>query len=289
MGSADIVPGVSGGTMALIVGVYERLIQALSEGFGAVLKLVRGDARGALADLKALDWGLLAPLLLGIGLALVTMARVIPPLLEAYPVQMHGLFFGLVGASIAIPAMRVRRMKGRLMAAFGVAALAAFVLTGLPAQATATEPGLIRVFLSAAVAICAMILPGVSGAFLLKVMGMYEATLAAVNARDLAYVVVFALGAGIGLGTFSKLLHYLLDRAHDWTMIVLAGLMLGALRALWPWGHAEQAVRLPLPGEPIGSTLGLMTLGFVLVGALVVYEVRKRGAEPDVPESDLPE
>lgn len=276
MGAADSVPGVSGGTMALIVGIYERLLRSIGTGFRAILTVLRLDFRGAVEHLKRVEWALVLPLGAGIGTALVVAAEIIPGLLEQYPAQMRGLFLGMVGASIAIPWKRVERHTAALTSFALLAAVAAFVFSGLPALGAA-EPTPLRTLLSASVAICAMILPGVSGAFLLEVLGMYEPTLEAIHARDLMYVATFAVGATFGLGSFALLLSRMLQRMHDPTMMVLVGLMLGSLRALWPWQTEDRT----LMWAPDTSTLGIVGVitvaGFVFVWAIERWGSR-RGA-----------
>lgn len=270
MGAADVIPGVSGGTMALIVGIYRRLIAAISSLFSAVVALLKLDASGASTHVLAVEWRLLLPLGLGIITALIIGARIIPSLMEVYPHESLGLFFGLVAASIAIPWKRIERKTVLVIAVAVAAAVVAFLLTGIPPRRGA-DPSLLRVFASAAVAICAMILPGVSGAFLLKVIGMYEVTLAAVNARDVSYVAVFILGAAAGLGIFSKLLNWLLSNWYDVTMAALVGLMMGALRALWPWQAVDRSLDLPHGGEPIWGVVILGLAGFLFVTLLAVW------------------
>ncbi|MDX1530914.1 MAG: DUF368 domain-containing protein, partial [Rhodothermales bacterium] len=224
------------------------------------------------------------PLAAGILTAIVIGAKVIPPLMEAYPVGSRALFFGLVAASLVIPWRRIRALPGWGYAAGAAAGAAAFFLVGLPIGREA-DPALLRVFASAAVAICAMILPGVSGAFLLKVLGIYEPTLAAISDVNAAYVLVFVLGAATGITLFSKLLSYLLDHHHDLTMIVLVGLLAGSLRALWPWQgtrlvHGE-LVHTPaelLPPPDLTSALvigGVALVGFALVSGLTWLGARK--------------
>ncbi|WP_022836244.1 DUF368 domain-containing protein [Salisaeta longa] len=275
MGGADIIPGVSGGTMALIVGVYERLVAAISHAARWALALLRGAPAERRAQWQAIEWRLILPLGAGIGGALVLGAQIIPPLLNAYPAQMQGLFLGLVGASIAIPALRMEQHTWRHGLIALVFAIAAFYFTGLPAVGMAEDPGMVRVFVSAASAICAMILPGVSGAFLLKVLGLYEATLGAINTFDLVYLAVFAAGAGLGLSAFATLLQWLLRTIHDGTMAALLGLMVGALRALWPYTTPQRALQWPGPGDPVASVALLALAGAAFVGALTWYSVQR--------------
>ena len=276
MGAADIIPGVSGGTMALIVGIYTRLIEGLSEVFSAVLSILKLDIPKARLHSRQAEWSLLLPLGFGIATALFIGARVIPGLLERYPHQCLGLFFGLVAGSIMIPWRRIDRPGLIHVAIAAAAAVVAFFLTGFPPQHGFT-PSLFQVFGAAAVAICAMILPGISGAFLLKAMGMYEVTLLALNARDFVYVAVFVLGAAVGLGLFSEVLNWLLKHHYNTTMAALVGLMAGALRALWPWQDADRAIQLPSAGDPVGIVVILALAGFVFVTLLAVVGTRLEG------------
>lgn len=279
MGAADIIPGVSGGTIALIVGVYERLIDAISHLSTLGLRLVRFDLKGARQARAAVDWKLILPLAAGIATAIVTASQFLPFLLDTYPHQMRGLFFGLVAASIVVPWLRIGRFTLRLFLVALAAAALAFFFVGLPMMATSTQPSLPRVFASASVAICAMILPGISGAFLLEVLGIYAATTEALKNAEVVYVLVFCAGAAIGLGFFSKVLDWLLERHHDLTMAALIGLMAGSLRALWPWQPWEiqrRTLLWPSAGDPVMSVVLLAGLGFVAVSLLVWWGARAR-------------
>ena len=264
MGSADVVPGVSGGTVALVVGIYERLIHSVRAGASGIFAGVRLDLAAARRRFGEVDWALMLPLGVGIVTALYIGSRIVPHLLETYPVQVRALFFGLIVGSIFIPLRRMRHVAGTELAIMAVAAVAAFVLVGLPPRAI-EDPPLPLVLAFAGIAICAMILPGVSGAFLLLVLGIYEATLEALSSLNAPYVAVFVAGAAIGLGLFSKLLEWLLDRYHEWTMAALVGLMAGSLRALWPWLDEDRAIL----GPPDAGALGLAA-GLALVGAVAV-------------------
>ncbi len=271
MGGADVIPGVSGGTVALIVGIYSRLIASIRSAVGIGLAGLRGDRLGARRSTGEVEWLLVLPLGLGIICALGIGSAVIPTLLERYPVQMSALFFGLIVGSLALPWGRSGAAGPTRLVIAGAAAVVAFALVGLPPREV-SDPGLVRVFLSAAVAICAMILPGVSGAFLLLVLGLYEHTLDAIKHLDLLYIAVFGAGAVLGLGAFSKLLSYLLDEHHDLTMAALTGLMAGSLRALWPWLTEDRGLLAP-PG--IGEALAALLIG--VVGALAVMALIRVG------------
>lgn len=265
MGSADVIPGISGGTVALIVGIYERLIAS-----------IRAAASLRLRDV---EWGFVLPLATGILVAVGVGTLVIPPLLEAYPAQARSLFFGLVAASIPVPWRRISRHGGRELLIVALAALVAFVLVGVPPRVIA-EPSAWQGFAAAAVAICAMILPGVSGAFLLEAMGMYEPTLRAARELNVPYVAAFGAGAVLGLGAFSKVLGYLLDHHPDATMAALVGLMAGALRALWPWLEEDRSFLAP-PGDigHVAVVVALALLGFLAVTGLITFGARREEAD----------
>lgn len=267
MGGADIIPGVSGGTVALIVGVYERLIDSLSVVFSAALSAVRGQRSHGRAKFAEVEWRLVIPLALGILTAIAVGSQIIPPLMERYPEESRGLFFGLVAASVAIPWLRIDSHGVRELLVVLAAAVIAFVLVGLP-PAESADPPLLRVFGSAAVAICAMILPGVSGAFLLEVLGMYEPTLRAIGEIDVIYLLVFVAGAATGLAVFSELLSWLLHHWHDVTMSALTGLMVGSLRALWPWQQGAREMVFPDLADPVAPVILLALVGFASVSVL---------------------
>jgi putative membrane protein len=274
MGAADSVPGVSGGTVAFIVGIYDRLIGSISSAFHAVVALIRFDPKSSRARLSQIEWGLIVPLLLGIGTAIVLAAGVVLQALERYPEPARALFLGMVGASVIVPWKRITRVQSSTWLLAAIGGILAFVLSGLP-PGTISDPSAAAIFGSAMVAICAMILPGVSGAFLLLVLGMYEPTLDAVHNRDLGFVAVFGLGAGVGLGSFSLLLNAALRRFHDETMAVLVGLMLGSLRALWPWQTDDRALLRPGSAGSAAAMLGIALIGFALVFALERWGSKK--------------
>jgi putative membrane protein len=264
MGGSDAIPGVSGGTMALIVGIYRRLIDSISSFVSLVLATVRFDAEARRQHARAVDWRLVLPLGGGVLTAFAVAMQVIPYLLETYPEQMRGLFFGLVAASVV---------------AF---AAAAYALVGLPQQ-SAADPSPLRVFFSASVAICAMILPGVSGAYLLHAFGVYEATFRHLGDLDAVYFLAFGGGAVFGLGAFSKLLDWLLEHYHDATMTALTGLMAGALRALWPWQAESRALQFPGAGDPLASVLALAAAGFLFIAVITWLGAERLDEDPGEP------
>ena len=280
MGAADVVPGVSGGTVALVFGIYHRLIDAIRTGSSALGHLARRDATGAVAALRSVEWSFLIPLLAGIGLAVFSLSGLIEFLLEDHPVATAGAFFGLVLGSVVVAWQLVETRDLQRVVTLVAVAAATFVLLGLRESTSATAVGqaddahLLVWFGSGAVAICAMILPGISGSFLLVTMGMYGPVLAAVNDRDLVPVAVFALGCVTGLAGFSHVLHWALSHHYDTVMAALVGLMLGSVRVVWPWPHGVDSTAIHAPSDPVATTIGLIALGVVVV--LAVNEVGKR-------------
>ena len=267
MGAADVVPGVSGGTMALIVGIYARLIESISNAVRSLPRAVRGGPAAGIDSLRLVEWTLVLPLGAGIATAIIVGSAFIPDLLDDHPVQMCAIFFGLIAASVLLPWRRIGAHTPRTVGVLIAGGIAAFIFSGLPDTA-ATDPSMVAVFLAASLAICAMILPGVSGSFLLLVVGMYEPTLDAVHDRDMVYVAVFLAGAVVGISVFSTLLRWLLASAHDLTMAALVGLMVGSLRALWPFLEEDRGLRLPQDGEPVVLAVVLAVGAFAAILAL---------------------
>ena len=269
MGSADIVPGVSGGTVALVLAIYQRLVAAIRNGSSALGHLLKVDFRGAWELVRQVDWVFLIPLVLGILTAVVTLAGAIEHQLEVNPIQMSGLFLGLVAGSTVVATRLLTRRDLREWALIIGAGIAFFIALGFTDGAS--EEGLVGniplwgIFLSGAVAICAMILPGISGSFLLVVLGTYAAVLAAVNERDVLTIGVFAVGCVVGLALFSQFLHWALSEHYDTVMAVMIGLMLGSVRVLWPWPEGTESVRLGAPDEVVAMTVALAVLGLALV------------------------
>jgi len=295
IGIVEIVPGVSGGTVALIIGVYETLIDGAGHLARGAALVVADGVRGrgiqrAMAHFRSVRWSVVLPLGVGMLTAIVVGAALLAPLLESNPVQTKAVFAGLIAASLIVP---IRMVGGRWRAHEVVVAIAAavtsFLLTGLPPAAEA-DPSLVIVAIAAAFAICALVLPGVSGSFLLLTVGMYAPTLAAVNDRNLAYLGAFILGAVIGLGVFVSGLQWLLAHRHRITLVVMTGLMAGSLRALWPW-QTEQNDLLP-PDDDLGGVILLFLLAAALVLALIAVEsvlLKRRLLSPDSVSDEHPD
>ncbi|GAB3150903.1 DUF368 domain-containing protein [Microbacterium neimengense] len=274
IGAVEVVPGVSGGTVALIVGVYATLIEAASHVVRGTLALTdvfrrKGVARSA-SHFRAVRWRIVAPVLLGMVLAVVLGAKLLAPLVQEFPTETRAVFGGMIAASLLIPIrMLGRDWTWRLAIVAAAAAVAAFFLTGLP-SGTLEDPPLVIVALAASVAVCALVLPGLSGAFLLLVFGLYETTLVALNERNVPYILAFAIGAIVGLSLFVNILRMLLARFHAAMLAIMTGLMLGSLRALWPWQDAAGTAAAP-SGEVMGPVL-LAAAGAAAVLAVVAIQ-----------------
>lgn len=275
MGSADVVPGVSGGTIALVLGIYPRLLAAVGDLSGAAGLILRGRLGGGLSRVRRADWMLLLPLVVGLFAAIITLAKVIERLLEDEPIAMSGLFFGLVAASAVVAWGYLKKPSSQHALIAGAVAVVAFFVLGLRTSAV-TDPPLWVVPLAAGIAICAMILPGISGSFLLLMMGLYEFVLESVNERRLAVIGLFLLGAVIGLGLFSTLLNKLLGRHHDIVMAALVGLMVGSLRVLWPWPDGTETANLASPGGSVFASIALAVIGAVVLLAFGAFDRRRR-------------
>jgi putative membrane protein len=272
MGAADVVPGVSGGTMALVLGVYARLLTALAAVTRPPVRQALRARRWRLAW-RAVDGTFLLGLVAGIAFSVVALAGVVEAALAAFRPQVYALFLGLIAASIVVVAGQVGRWRVAEVVALLAAAVVATVVVGLaPISTPASFPFLV---LTGAIGICALVLPGVSGAFLLVLLGQYETVLGAIARGDLGVLAPFALGAGIGLLAFARLLGGWLRRFPDPTHAALAGFLLGSLRRVWPW-QAEDALRLT-PIAPPGAVDALVALLLVLAGAGAVLLLTRMG------------
>jgi len=281
MGSADIVPGVSGGTVALVLGIYERLIRNVHNGASALKAVVTGRFEQVVPALKRIEWVWVLSLLGGILLAVAVLSSVLEDLLEEQPVRMAALFFGLVAGSLTVAWRLIGRKGSRELATMAVVAIALFLVLGLTSNTSAADDAAEVVtkspwvfFLSGALAICAMILPGISGSFILVMIGMYAEVLGAVNDRDLASLGAFALGCVVGLALFSSFLNWALEHHHDLVMSAMVGLMAGSLRVLWPWPDGAETTEIGAPSGDVTVPIMLAALGFAVV--VVVEQVAVR-------------
>ena len=282
IGVVETVPGVSGGTVALVTGIYDELIDAGHHLTAAARRLVVGPdrAEGMREHLRAINWVLVIPLLIGMAAAVLTVAGPVAGLVETHPQTMRGLFLGLVLGSVLVPVkLSGGAWRGRELLLFALGAAGGLAVTSLPTASLEPSPWIIAP--AAAVAICALVLPGVSGSFILLSLGLYQPTLQAVDERDLGYIAWFGLWACVGLIVIVRAMRHLLVHHHRGTMIVLAGVMIGALRSLWPWQDAAGSLQAPGADWPL--LLGLAVLGILAVQLLVLVESRKvaRAADAD--------
>lgn len=287
IGLVETIPGISGGTVALVVGIYQQLIESASAMIRWGLALVRGRRDEARGYWSNISWRLLIPLGLGMVIAVFTVAGPVVGLVETYPERMRSLFFGMVAASVMVPLLMVRddvtyhrKILGiRHGIFFVVAALIAFGVLSLPAT-QALEPHWYILMPAAAIAVSALVLPGLSGSLVLLTVGLYEPTLRAVEARDIGYILIFGSGLILGLVVIVQILKWLLDHHHSTTLIALSGVMVGALRALWPY-QTEDGALLPI-GDGIGLNVMLALIGAVVVIVMVVADRRmsRSAAQP---------
>jgi len=295
MGSADIVPGVSGGTVALVLGIYDRLISNVSHGARGLKQILTGNLKQFRETLREIEWVWLVSLLAGIFGAIVVLASLIERLLDEQPVRMASLFLGLIIGSVWVAGRLIDRFDAATVAILLGVGAATFLLLGLRTDTEVVDNALEVVtrpswvfFLTGAIAICAMILPGISGSFILVMLGMYTEVLGAVNDRDFAPLIAFMVGAVAGLALFSTLLQWLLDNYRRWMMATMVGLMLGSTRVLWAWPNGTNTTTL---GAPRGDVM--VPVMITIAGTLLVAGVDKLGRhfaarQPDKEPSPVP-
>lgn len=270
MGAADVVPGVSGGTIAFIVGIYDELINSIKSINGKSLKLFFTGKFAAFW--KMINGSFLFSILLGIGISVFSLAKIITWLLVEHPILVWSFFFGLVLASTWFVVKDIKGWNWKTILGFVVGVVVAFYITvATPAE---TPSYLWFIFLCGAIAICAMILPGISGSFILVLLGKYFFIMDAVKTLDLVIIAVFGAGAVVGITSFSRVLSYALKHVRNITLAVLSGFMLGSLNKVWPWkeqittvvdGHDLMIENNILPNQYIVEAVVLMLVGFFMV------------------------
>jgi len=288
MGSADVIPGVSGGTIALITGIYEDLIGALrSIDMKVVHKLLALDIKGVAANVHV---RFLLVLFSGIFIAILSLARLMNYLLHHHPIPTWSLFFGLIAASTVMVGKHVSNWLGKTGISFVAGIIAATLIVNLIPMHTPED--LWFIFFCGIVAICAMILPGISGAFILLILGKYEYVTGALKnpflPQNLIVILVFCMGCAIGLLGFSRVLNYLLQKYHNLTLAFLTGLIAGSMQKIWPWKEIidTQVIRgkthaiwggpimPPSINQELFIAAGLAVLGFVAV--LMIERLSKK-------------
>ncbi len=231
MGAADVIPGVSGGTIAFITGIYEELIGSISKLSPKLLLVLKNE--GFFAFWKACNANFLVSLFAGIFVSIFSLMRIANFLLEAYPILVWSFFFGLVFASVIYMLRQIKKWRIATFISLILSAFLAFYISFLtPGQGNESY---LYLFLSGVIASCAMILPGISGAFILVLLGSYKNVTEAVSDFDLLKIVSVGIGAVVGLLSFSKLLKYLFEKYNNLMMAVLTGFIAGSLNKIWPW------------------------------------------------------
>lgn len=270
MGAADVVPGVSGGTIAFIVGIYDELINSIKSINGESIKLLfSGKLKAFWQYIHA---NFLLSILLGIGVSVFSLAKIITWLLVAHPVLVWSFFFGLVLASTWFVSKDIKEWNWKTIGGFVVGVVVAFYITvATPAE---TSSAWWFIFICGVIAICAMILPGISGSFILVLLGKYFFIMEAVKTLNIKVMLIFAAGAFIGITTFSRVLSYALKYFRNITLAVLTGFMLGSLNKVWPWkekieamadGHAIELESNILPSGQVWEAVVLALVGFFSV------------------------
>ena len=272
IGMAELVPGISGGTIALVVGIYERALQAASDILDT-FKALFTDPKTFGQKFRQWDWILLLPIGVAMLFAVFSMSGVLSNFVTNYPEVSRALFLGMVAMSIMVPMRMVYqpdlKSKPWVWAFFVVAAIITFFGTGFTA-APQENPSLLVIFAAAAFAIIALVLPGVSGSFLLLALGLYAPVMESISNREWSVIGVFALGALTGLVLFVRILNWLINEHRTVTLITMSGLMLGSLRALWPFQDAN-ANLLPVANW---SVFGWTLLGAAIVALTIWLETR---------------
>ena len=288
MGAADVVPGVSGGTIAFISGIYEELLTSISNVNFKLLKTLK--EQGVKAAWNQMNGSFLVSLFIGIFVSIVSLAKAIKWMLENEPILIWSFFFGLVLASIIYIAKQIEKWNLFTFVLLVLGAILAYYITTLNPLVTENSSSLF-LFLAAALAICAMILPGISGAFILVLLGAYKPVLAAVNNRDFTTIAIEGGGAMVGLLTFSRILKWLFTNFKNYTLAVLTGFIIGSLNKIWPWKETltwrtnSQGVKVPLNQQSISPfsfennqlllAIVLAVVGFGLILLLEKLAVKK--------------
>lgn len=280
IGMAEGVPGISGGTVALIIGLFDQLIDAAGNTVHAlrvaVGVLLRRNDRAELGEAaRAIDIRFLVPVLAGMAVMLLVTLRTVAPLLEQHPVHVLAVFFGMIAVSVLVPLrMMPHRPSRRDLGIMAVGVLVGLAVTALP-RVEVASPSLWLVFFGAALAINALVLPGLSGSYVLVLLGLYVPVHHALDARDMGFILTFVAGAAVGLGTFVKLMQWLLHHRRQVTLAFLAGLMAGSLRSFWPWTDGQDVAVAPPSGSAFLLALALAAAGAAVVGAALYWEHRR--------------
>lgn len=288
MGAADVVPGVSGGTIAFISGIYEELISSLNNINFSLFKTLKQN--GLKSAWNQLNGNFLSALLIGIAISVLSLAKGLSWLLENHPILLWSFFFGLVLASIIFIGKQINKWSIAVVLGGLIGAIVAYYITIIPSLGTSNSSTWF-LFLSGALAICAMILPGISGAFILVLLGAYQPVLDALNNKDLKTILVVGLGAIVGLLSFSKLLKWLFNNYRNITLAVLTGFILGSLNKIWPWkkvlsfrtnSKGEEVPFLEQSISPFsfeGDNQLILAIILMIIGFATIFILEKLGSK----------
>ena len=300
MGAADVVPGVSGGTIAFISGIYEELIESLNNINSSIFKELR--SKGIKYTWKKLNGPFLLALMSGVLISIFSLAKGVEWLLEHHPILLWAFFFGLVAASIVYISKQIKTtlwdIAGlKVVLAITIGGSIAYFITILnPIESSDSN---LFLFFAGALAICAMILPGISGAFILVIIGAYGPVLEAISNRDIKTILIIGTGSIVGLLSFSKLLKWLFESYNQLTLAVLTGFMIGSLNKIWPWKVVltyrmnSKGVEIPLNEESIspfnyvGDAQFLQAIGLMLFGFFIILFLEKIGNKTNTVDREV--
>ncbi|GAA0742565.1 DUF368 domain-containing protein [Gaetbulibacter jejuensis] len=287
MGAADAVPGVSGGTIAFISGIYEELITTISNVNLSLITTLRKE--GFKAFWNQLNGNFLVALLTGIVISFVSFMRLAKYLIENHPILIWSFFFGLIVASIFFVGKQIQKWNLAVIISLIAGALIAYYITTLPSMANNDNP--LFLFFAGAIAICAMILPGISGSFILVILGAYKTLSDALHDFDIKKILIFAVGAVVGLLSFSRVLKWLFKNYHNITLAILTGFIFGSLNKIWPWKKVltwrtnSKGEQIPLLEESIspfnfdGDPKLAIAIVLMIVGFSTIFILEKLGSK----------
>ena len=268
IGSVDVIPGISGGTVALMLGIYEKIINSIFNiEFGIINFILKRKDKSS-AHFKKLNWKFIIFLTLGIITALIIGANLISTLLEKWPNELKSLFLGLILGSIAVPWTQIKKKNFSIYAILSISIALSFLLLSI-SYSTKTNPHLLLIIFAGLLSISAMILPGISGAFILLIMGMYEVTLNAVKNGNFVYLILFISGAFTGIKILIPILKWLFKKYREKILIILVGLMIGSSINLWPWIDKNNVPQLP-------NDINLLFLSIVLIIIGIIFSTLLR-------------
>lgn len=287
MGAADVVPGVSGGTIAFISGIYEELLETISKVNFNALKVLKQD--GIKAVWNHINGNFITALLSGIAISIISLAKLITYLMEFHTVLLWSFFFGLIISSIYLVGKKIKQWNVAKIISLIIGSAIAYYITILPPMSS--PDALWFIFLSGAIAICAMILPGISGSFILLLLGSYEFILTSLKDIKITIIAVFAAGCITGLLSFSRFLNWMFKKYHDLTVALLTGFLVGSLNKIWPWkkvletrinSHGKEVPYIEenvLPQHFDGNPQLIMATIMLLIGFFLIVVIEKIAAK----------